>query len=155
MLGGIEWGPATDGKNLYVAVADLRWDSLDLLDPALQMDPNAGGRVFALRLKDGHIVWEAPAIQCGDRPQCSPAQTAAVTAIPGVVFAGSISGHLRAFDTKDGRVLWQYDTARAYETVNDATGPVIVDGWVYLVSGYSKWGGLPGNVLLAFNPTTR
>ena len=161
ILGGIEWGPATDGKNLYIAIADIRWGSEDLLDPALQMNPNAGGGLVALDLVDGHVVWEAPAIICGDRPQCSPAQTAAVTAIPGVVFAGSISGHLRAFDTRDGKVIWEYDTVRTYETVNkakgkggalDATGPVVVDGWMYVVSGYSKWGGLPGNVLLAFAP---
>ena len=161
ILGGIEWGPATDGKNIYVAIADISWDSEDLLDPALALNPNAGGGLVALDLADGHVVWEAPAITCGDRPQCSPAQTAAVTAIPGVVFAGSISGHLRAFDTRDGRVLWTYDTARTYQTVNkakgkggalDATGPVVVDGWMYVVSGYSKWGGLPGNVLLAFAP---
>ena len=66
---------------------------------------------------------------------------------------------MRAFDAETGKVIWQYDTVRDYTTVNgaigrggaiDAAGPVIVDGWVYIMSGYSKWGGLPGNVLLAF-----
>ena len=161
ILGGIEWGPANDGRNVYVAIGDIRWNTDDLLDPSLAVDAKTGGGVVALDLADGHVVWEAPPVVCGDRPGCSPAQTAAVTAIPGVVFAGAMSGHLRAHDASDGAVLWSYDTAREFDTVNgatgrggalDATGAVVVDGWVYVVSGYSKWGGLPGNVLLAFTP---
>ncbi len=164
ILGGIEWGPANDGQRLYVAIGDIRWNTDDLLDPKLALDANIGGGVVALDLNDGTIVWEAPAIECGERPQCSPAQTAAVTAIPGVVLAGGMSGHLRAFDADSGKVIWSYDTAREFETVNgangrggalDASGPVVVDGWVYVVSGYSKWGGLPGNVLLGFAPKDR
>ncbi|MFT4564164.1 MAG: polyvinyl alcohol dehydrogenase (cytochrome) [Gammaproteobacteria bacterium] len=159
ILGGIEWGPANDGEKVYVALGDIRWNSTDLLDPKLAMDSKTGGGVVALNLTTGDVVWRAPAINCGDRPMCSPAQTAAVSGIPGVIFAGAMSGHLRAFDSDTGAVLWTYDTAREFKTVNgakgqggaiDATGPVITDGWVYVVSGYSKWGGLPGNVLLAF-----
>ena len=162
ILGGIEWGPANDGRRVYVALGDIRWNTPDLLDPKLALDANIGGGVVALDLTDGAIVWQAPPIECGERPQCSPAQTAAVTAIPGVIFAGGMSGQLRALDADSGEVIWSYDTVREFETVNgasgrggalDATGPVVVDGWVYVVSGYSKWGGLPGNVLLGFAPT--
>jgi polyvinyl alcohol dehydrogenase (cytochrome) len=32
----------------------------------------------------------------------------------------------------------------------DGPGPTIVDGMLYVNSGYAKRGGLPGNVLLAF-----
>lgn len=164
VLGGIEWGPATDGRRLFVAIADMRWSSPDLLDPKLAVDAKAGGGLVALDIEDGHVLWQAPAVDCAGRAGCSPAQTAAVTAIPGVVFAGSMSGHLRAFDADSGAVLWSYDTVRDFDTVNgaqgrggalDASGAVVVDGWVYTVSGYSKWGGLPGNVLLAFAPGRR
>ena len=160
VLGGIEWGTAADEKNVYVALADIRWATDDLLAVDVGIDAKSGGGIVALDLKDGHVVWEAPAIQCGDRRQCSPAQTAAITAIPGVVFSGSLSGHMRAFSTKTGEVLWNFDTAKGFETINgakgqggaiDGGGPVVVDGWVYVMSGYSKWGGLPGNVLLAFS----
>ena len=159
ILGGIEWGPAVDNKNVYVAVADIDWESPDLMDPNIALDKHAGGGLVALDLITGEIVWEADGITCGDRPKCSPAQTAAVTAIPGVVFSGSMSGELRAFDSETGKELWRFDTAQTFATVNgaagkggalDATGPVVADGWLYTVSGYSKWGGLPGNVLLAF-----
>lgn len=160
VLGGIEWGPATDGERVYVAVGDIRWNTDDLLATDLAVDPTAGGGLVALDVDDGEVLWQAPPVTCGERPQCSPAQTAAVTAIPGVVFSGSMSGHLRAFDSATGEVLWTFDTARAFDTVNgvagrggalDATGAVVVDGWVYVVSGYAKWGGLPGNVVLAFS----
>ena len=52
------------------------------------------------------------------RTDCSPAQSAAVTAIPGVVFSGSVDGHLRAYSAETGEVLWDTDTEREFETVN-------------------------------------
>jgi polyvinyl alcohol dehydrogenase (cytochrome) len=82
-----------------------------------------------------------------------------VTAIAGVVFSGSVDGHLRAFAAEDGHVLWDYDTVREYAAVNgvkgqggslDGPGPVVVGGMVFVNSGYSRFGGMPGNVLLAF-----
>jgi polyvinyl alcohol dehydrogenase (cytochrome) len=86
---------------------------------------------------------------------------AAVTAIPGVVFSGSLDGHLRAFGAEDGRFLWDYDTVREYETSNgvpgrggslDVPGAVVMGGMVFVNSGYARFGGMPGNVLLAFSP---
>ncbi|MGH9648256.1 MAG: PQQ-binding-like beta-propeller repeat protein [Bryobacteraceae bacterium] len=68
--------------------------------------------------KDGRIVWEAPPPPCSGKMGCSPAQSAAVTVIPGVVFSGSLDGHLRAYSTEDGRLLWDFDTVRDFATVN-------------------------------------
>jgi len=77
-----------------------------------------------------------------------------------VVFSGSVDGHLRAYSTADGRIVWDVDTAREYQTVNevagtvgaiDGPGPVIVGGMLYVNSGYGMFGGAPGNVLLAFS----
>ena len=115
--------------------------------------------MVALDATSGEIVWEAPPGSCEGRKNCSPAQNAAVTVIPGAVFSGSLSGVMKAYDTNTGKVLWEYDTVREYESVNgakarggaiDGPGPVVVDGLVYITSGYAKFGGLPGNVLLAF-----
>ena len=95
---------------------------------------------------------QVPPVSCGSRSQCSPALSAAVTAIPGVVFSGGVSGYLRAYATDDARLLWEVDTARDYPTVNgvsarggamDGPGPTIVDGMLYVNSGYAQWGGLP------------
>jgi len=75
------------------------------------------------------------------------------------VISGSLDGHLRAFATEDGRVLWDVDTAREYTTVNgvtasggslDGAGAVIAGGMLFVNSGYPRFGGMPGNVLLAF-----
>ena len=57
--------------------------------------------MFALRLEDGERVWYTPPVGCGDKPRCSPAQSAAVSAIPGVAFSGSVDGHMRAYSTTD------------------------------------------------------
>jgi outer membrane protein assembly factor BamB len=125
----------------------------------VKLDPTAGGGLFALDLATGKALWSAPAVSCAGRERCSPAQTAAVTAIPGVVFSGSMSGVMRAFESDTGKELWSYDSVRDYKTVNgaagrggaiDQSGVVVVDGWVYMNSGYAQWGAQPGNVLLAF-----
>ena len=153
-LGGIMWGSAADQDHVYVANSDVRFS------PAYKtLDPNAGGGLFALDLATGKISMQVPPVSCGSRSQCSPALSAAVTAIPGVVFSGGISGYLRAYATDDARLLWEVDTARDYPVVNggsarggamDGPGPTIVDGMLYVNSGYAQWGGLRGNVLLAF-----
>jgi polyvinyl alcohol dehydrogenase (cytochrome) len=115
-----------------------------------------------LRVEDGKQVWSVAGHPCDPpRPGCSPAQPGAVTVIPGVVFSGSIDGHIRALSSEDGEMLWDFDTAKNYATVNgvqakggsvDGAGPVVVDGMVYVNSGYPRFGGMPGNVLLAFAP---
>ncbi len=160
-LGGIQWGSASDGKNMYVALSDIAFKTMSFgAGGKLMVDPNVGGGVFALDVATGKKVWSAAPPLCAERPNCSPAQSAAITAIPGVVFSGSVDGHLRAYSTKDGSVIWDYDTAHDFTTVNgvaakggsmDGPGPIVSGGMLYLDSGYGAWGGLPGNVLLAFS----
>ena len=156
-LGGIQWGSASDGRNMYVALSDIRFR---LQDKKRALDPKSGGGLFALDTATGHKVWAADPPDCGARPSCSPAQSAAVSTIPGVVFSGSEDGRLRAYSTSDGKVIWTFDTAVEFTTVNglkttggsmDGPGPVIAGGMLYVDSGYGNWGGLPGNVLLAFS----
>jgi polyvinyl alcohol dehydrogenase (cytochrome) len=161
--GGVQWGMASDGQNVYAAVSDLvrKAPPGTIIQVGLPPDPTQGGGLTALRISTGEKVWYTPPQPCAAKPVCSPAQPAAVTAIPGVVFSGSVDGHLRAFTTEDGRVLWDFDTARDYQTVNgvrgkggslDGAGPVIVGGMVFVNSGYARNGGIAGNVLLAFAP---
>jgi polyvinyl alcohol dehydrogenase (cytochrome) len=163
-LGGIQWGSAADDEKMYVALSDLSMTGVaDKTAPQgyrLELDPKNGGGLFALRLASGEKVWNAHSAACGERKNCSPAQSAAVTAIAGAVFSGSLDGHLRAYSAATGQILWDFDTVRDYETVNgqkarggslDVTGPVIAGGMLYVNSGYGQWGGMPGNVLLAFS----
>ncbi|MBT7951144.1 MAG: PQQ-binding-like beta-propeller repeat protein [Gammaproteobacteria bacterium] len=163
IAGGIMWGPAADQNNIYVALADFKPYKIENEDGTSRwvVDPEKGGGLFAYRIKDGEQIWHVSPVPCIGRSGCSPAQSAAVTLIPGVVFSGSFDGHLRAYSTVDGRVIWKYDTVRSYETTNsivgnggaiDGPGPTIVDGMLYVNSGYGRLGGVPGNVLLAFSP---
>lgn len=154
-LGGSEWGSAADQDRIYVANSDVRF----LRDGTRRLDSTQGGGLFGLDLASGKIAMEVPPVACGDRPQCSPALSAAVSVIPGVVFSGSVSGFLRAYAAADGKLLWEFDTARDYTAVNgvpahggaiDGPGPVIAGGMLYTNSGYGQWSGVAGNVLLAF-----
>ena len=87
-------------------------------------------------------MWKKPHPGCGERGACSPAQSAAVTAIPGVVFSGGLDGHLRAYASADGNIIWDIDTAQTYKTVNgvtanggslDGPGQVVVEGMVFVI----------------------
>ena len=160
-MGGIMWGAASDGENIYVALSDRKGKLITDKEGKTdwQLQSSQGGGVHAYRVRDGKLLWRAPAPVRGDRPQCSPAQAGAVSAIPGAVFAGAYDGHIRAYSSNTGQVLWDYDTVRQYPAVNgivaqggalDGAGPTIVNGTVYVNSGYARWGGMPGNALLAF-----
>ena len=164
-FGGVQWGMAADGRHVYAAVSDvvrLPVAAGTGRVGAATFDPVQGGGLTALRISDGTKAWFAPGRHCEPpRPGCSPAQSGAVSAIPGAVFSGSIDGHLRAFSSDDGALLWDVDTVRDYATLNgvagkggslDGAGAVIVGGMVYVNSGYPRFGGMPGNVLLAFGP---
>ena len=161
--GGVQWGMASDGENVYAAVSDLvrKAPPNTIIQVGLPPDPTQGGGLTALKIGTGEKVWYAAPPACGSRPLCSPAQPQAVTAIPGVVFSGSVDGHLRAFTTEEGRLLWDFDTMREYQTVNgvpakggalDGAGPVIAGGMLFINSGYARNGATAGNVLLAFAP---
>ena len=81
--------------------------------------------------------------------------------IPGAVFSGATNGVMRAYAASDGRVLWEFNTARPFTTVNGVTakggslngpGPVVAGGMMFMNSGYAYLGfGSAGNVLLAFS----
>ena len=157
--GGVQWGSAADASNVYVALSDLGRIPVPN-SQATVPDPEAGGGMFALRLDSGKQVWHtAPPRACRTRERCSPAQSAAVSAIPGVTFSGAIDGHLRAYSSADGTILWDFDTVQTYQTTNgvpgrggslNVAGPAISGGTLIVNSGYVQ-NGMPGNVLLAFS----
>ena len=165
--GGVQWGMATDGQKVYVANSDVGRSEAANPDPndprPVPFDPKQGGGLTALRISDGRKEWYAPPPVCPPdaKAGCSPAQSAAVTAMPGVVFSPALDGHLRAYASEDGRLLFDFDTARSFDTVNgvranggaiDGPGAVVAGGMVFVNSGYARTGGMAGNVLLAFAP---
>ena len=151
-LGGVEFGPAADRDAYYVGVADI-----------FAKAPAPG--VSAFRIADGAPLWSAPSPKLPCRwtnVYCSAAISQALTAMPGVVFAGAMNGRLRAYDSRSGAVLWDYDTAAAPVTtvsgkpalggVLDGAGPTIAGGALYVSTGYQGRSGAPGMVLMAFSP---
>jgi polyvinyl alcohol dehydrogenase (cytochrome) len=147
-LGGLEFGSAADSEQAYFAVSDVFGQ------------PQPGG-LHAVKLTTGERAWFAPPPppKCGTVRGCNAAILAAITVIPGVVFTGSNDGGVRGWSTKDGSLLWEYDTNREFDTVNgvaakgasiNGPGPTVVGGMLYINSGYGALGGRPGNVLLAF-----
>ncbi len=88
--------------------------------------------------------------------------SAAVLSTDQLVFSSGLDGKIRAYDIANGDVLWQEATARPFNALNgveghggaiDVSGQVLADGWLYVQSGYSMFGQLPGNVLLAYRVT--
>jgi polyvinyl alcohol dehydrogenase (cytochrome) len=143
LLGGIGWGTAFDGANAFAAIADYN-------------KPDGTPGLYAIRVDTGEKLWGTPAPQgAGNR-----AQAAAVSVIPGVVFSGSFGGHLRAYSSTTGEIVWDYNAVQDFQTVNqipakggsfDGGGVAVAHGLVVTVSGYGFAGGVPGNVLLAFS----
>ena len=151
-LGGLEWGSAADAAVGYFPVSDM------------MLGQELAGGLHALRLDNGTPLWEArpPRADCKDPRNCVQAQSAAISLMPGAVFSGTTTGIMRAYDPKDGRVIWTYDANQPYTTVNgvaakggsfNGPGPVIAGGMVFMNAGYNYLGfGTGGNVLLAFAP---
>src|SRR5688500_9869636 len=88
----------------------------------------------------------------------------AVTLIPGVLLSGARDGMIRAASSRTGQLLWQFDSAEEFKTVNGVLarggsaasgGPIVANGMVFVGWDIRFQGGQPGNVLLAFAPTVR
>lgn len=155
--GGVHWGMAAEGARIYVPNADT------LFLPTDAQRGVAKPGLFALDALSGKLLWFTSAPDhCGValKPACDPGLSAPATGIPGVVFAGGFDGRLRAYEGATGRVLWEYDTNREFDTLSgerarggsiESAGPLVVDGAVLINSGYLFGGRMPGNVLLKFS----
>ena len=74
-------GSATDRRNLYVAFSDIGFKmerKPNSNDRTYELDPSKGGGLFAFRIDNDERMWQTPPPGCGGRPQCSPAQSAAI-----------------------------------------------------------------------------
>ncbi|MBV7258665.1 outer membrane protein assembly factor BamB family protein [Erythrobacter crassostreae] len=153
--GGIHWGMASDGKTLWVPIADTPGNRFTV-------GPARPG-IHAFEAATGRKLWSRIEKPTCEEPgyACQTALSAPLTAIPSVVFAGAHNGKLLAYSAHDGRVLWMQETNKAFTTVNgvearggsiDSAGVVVAGGMVFVNSGYDKFGEIGGNVLLAYRP---
>lgn len=174
--GGIHWGMVTENDRLFVPLADPERSipgyvprpglyALELATGELAWEkPVSRGCDFDMEFapKIGlEQVRSGKKRKLEDRYACSwyYGLSAATTAVPGLVFAGGLDGKLRAYDMANGDIKWQTRTAVPFKTVNgiaahggaiDVDGAVIGKNKLFINSGYSMFGQLPGNVLLAY-----
>lgn len=158
LQGGIRFGMALRGNRLFVGVSDLPMQSDGSLSPA----PGFPG-LHALDVRTGQSLWHASASnRCkqSEQDMCGPGISSAISALPGVVFAGHIDGMFRAYDENTGATLWEFDTRVPRQAVNgplaqggtiSGPGPAIADGYVVTNSGYGIALSMPGNALLVFS----
>jgi polyvinyl alcohol dehydrogenase (cytochrome) len=151
--GGVHFGMSVEGDTVFVPISDFfggpRWPG------------EAKPGLYALDINTGELLWSQPAPDvCAGRAFCSPGISAAISGLPGAVFAGAMDGRLRVHDSRSGAVIWEFDAARPFDalagvpahggSMGGGAAPVFKDGWMYLSSGYGIYDHMPGNVLLAF-----
>ncbi|HZC54020.1 MAG TPA: PQQ-binding-like beta-propeller repeat protein [Mycobacterium sp.] len=143
-LGGIEWGSASDGNRIYVAIGNLYG-----IPYTVGGQTDVAGSWAALDPITGRIIWQVAdpnaAIDLGP-----------VAVSNGVVYAGSMARGttqqtMFALRASSGQTLWTYPAGGSV-----IAGATIVDGTVYWGSGYSNLGpdlGTANNKFYAFSPT--
>jgi polyvinyl alcohol dehydrogenase (cytochrome) len=141
-LGGIQWGSASDGERVYVAIANFN---------GIAYGPNgsySAGSWAALEPATGKILWQVAdpngAVDLGP-----------VAVANGVVYAPSMgdpsssagkgsttSPSMFALDAATGKILWSYVAGSSV-----VAGAVVVDNGLYWGSGYRHLGiaGFTGN----------
>ena len=136
-LGGIEWGTATDGKRIYVAISNNDHLAYTLVPSGQQI---SWGSWSALDVATGEILW-----QTAD-PTAGTIDTGSVSVANGVMYAGSYAGQMYALDTTTGNILWSFPSGGSV-----IDGPSIVDGVLYWGSGYRNIPpGIGNNKVFAF-----
>ena len=136
-LGGIEWGTATDGRRIYIAIANRFNVPYTLVPSGRQI---TWGSWSALDVANGKILW-----QTAD-PTAGTIDTGSVSVANGVMYAGSFSGQMYALETTSGKILWNFASGGSV-----IDGPSIVDGTLYWGSGYRNIPpGIGNNKVYAF-----
>ncbi|MEH6586140.1 MAG: alpha/beta fold hydrolase [Halioglobus sp.] len=167
-VGGVHWGMSVENDTVFVPVSDPEW-RIEKWD----YSPRPG--VTALDVTTGKIKWQHKAtrgceldkttmdVKNGRHneqwPACHYAYgfSGAATSLDGAVLAGALNGTLKAFNSDDGQVLWQFDTKKSFTSLNgveahggslDNTSIAVGGGYLVIQSGYSYFNQMPGNVLL-------
>jgi polyvinyl alcohol dehydrogenase (cytochrome) len=128
-LGGIEWGTATDGERIFVAITN----SVHKTYPLINGQSITWGAWSALDAATGKILW-----QTADPEQA--VDMGSVSVANGVLYTPSFSGNMHALDATTGQILWTFASGGSV-----LDGPSIANGIVYWGSGYAKTGGGTAN----------
>jgi polyvinyl alcohol dehydrogenase (cytochrome) len=127
--------PAAAGESLDKIFLSARVNGLNALDPLT-----------------GKRLWHAPFPANCTQGTCQSIMMAPI-GVPDIVFAGAVDGVIRAYDDRNGKTLWSFDTAREFVARNGDVGKggtIAGAGAVAAARGHLYV--LSTNVLLAFSP---
>ncbi len=154
VMGGLQWGSATDGERIYTAASNSYFIPHVMGPGPMSGQVVQGGFWSALDATTGEVLWEnagatlAFPTLLGAPPAGAIAMNqGAVTVANGVMFAGALDqeGTMYAFDAATGNILWSFASGGSVNS-----GAAVVNGVVYWGSGYSSLGGSMGTHLYAF-----
>jgi polyvinyl alcohol dehydrogenase (cytochrome) len=123
-LGGMEWGSASDGQRIYVAISNFY---------GIPYAAGSAGSWAALDPATGNILWQV-------KDPSASVDLGPVSVSNGVVYAPSMAGAagsptMLALDASSGATLWSYAPGSSV-----IAGATIAEGSVFWGSGYSHLG---------------
>jgi polyvinyl alcohol dehydrogenase (cytochrome) len=152
-LGGIEWGTATDGKRIYVPIANSYGIPYALQPKGTMVN---SGSWAALDPATGTFLWQTATPGACSQAVYNVAQgcmgLGPASVANGVVYAGSMDPNpanptMFALDAKTGNILWSFAAGSSV-----VAGPAIVGNTIYWGSGYGRFGlGTANTQLFAFS----
>lgn len=158
-LGGNHWGIATDSERAFMTIND----------PGTRAE-NARPGIYTYFVGTGEPSWSYEVQpSCGEersdrlrRCESLYGFSATPLSVDGAVITAGLDGRLFVFNSDTGEILFEYDTAKDFETVNgvegyggsiDSHSIAAGSGMVFVGSGYGSFSQVAGNVLLAFKPS--
>lgn len=142
---------AADGKRAWVyertePALTLRGTARPVIVNDVVLTGFASGRIAALRLKDGQLLWEVPVAQPRGRNEIE--RLVDVDAAPLVlgetIYAASYQGKLVALNPRGGNVVWSRDVSTFDALASDGRNIYLVDDRGHVLafdaqSGASVW----------------
>lgn len=125
-FGGVNTSGCSDGDVVYVP-SHYSTDGLPLAASFSETSHIATG-IFAVRVRDGHILWRAdvPGMTVGP-----------LTVANDILYHTAYDGVLRAFDAKNGKVLFEYSDSDTL-TLHLSGGTTVHKDRVYLPTGNAQ-----------------
>jgi len=140
ILGGMQWGSATDGDRVYGTITGGFGVSYDIVDVNGDVTEGVtGGSWWAADAATGEILWQTAA------PDSSLLQ-GGVSVANGILFSGTGGGLMIAMDASTGEILWDMQTSGSI-----VSAPSIVNGKLIWGTGYTPGFGVPNDKVFALS----
>jgi polyvinyl alcohol dehydrogenase (cytochrome) len=153
--GGIWFGMVEQSQRLIVPVVTLT----PVSSPAAVTDtaekhflPDVVNGVWAIDPFSGRKLWQSAVERGCTEGVCQSSMTAPL-GVPGLVFTATVDGVARAYDERTGAVIWRYDTAKTFTSINgdQGKGGLLTGAGAFAIGNRHLYV-VNANVLLAFSP---